>query len=75
MSAAIALSRQVLETGDASRYLGFLKSGGKQYPIDTLKAAGVDMTSPQPVESALQLFARRVDELAQLLSIDLSKSA
>jgi hypothetical protein len=33
------------------------------------------MTSPQPVESALQLFAQRVDELAQLLSIDLSKSA
>jgi hypothetical protein len=33
------------------------------------------MTSPQPVESALELFARRVDELAQLLSIDLSKSA
>ena len=38
MSAAIALSRQVLETGDPSRYLGFLQSGGKQYPIDTLKA-------------------------------------
>jgi hypothetical protein len=29
------------------------------------------MTSPQPVESALQLFAQRVDELAQLLNIDL----
>jgi oligoendopeptidase F len=75
MSAAIALSRQVLETGDPSRYLSFLQSGGKQYPIDTLKAAGVDMTSPQPVESALQLFAQRVDELAALLNIDLSKAA
>ena len=75
MSAAVALSRQVLESGDASRYLGFLKSGGKQYPIDTLKAAGVDMTSPAPVEAALQLFAQRVDELAQLLNIDLSKAA
>lgn len=71
MSAAIALSRRVLETGDPSRYLGFLKSGGKQYPIDTLKAAGVDMTSPAPVEAALQLFGRRVDELAALLGIDL----
>ena len=70
MSAAIALSRRVLETGDASRYLAFLKSGGKQYPIDTLKAAGVDMTSPAPVESALELFARRVGELAALLGID-----
>jgi len=72
MSAAIALSRQVLESGDASRYLGFLRSGGKQYPIDTLRAAGVDMTSPAPVEAALQLFARRVDELAALLNIDLA---
>ena len=75
MSAAVALSRQVLESGDASRYLGFLKSGGKQYPIETLKAAGVDMTSPAPVEAALQLFARRVDELAALLNIDLPKAA
>jgi oligoendopeptidase F len=75
MSAAIALSRQVLETGDPARYLGFLQSGGKQYPIDTLKSAGVDMTSPHPVESALELFAQRVEELAQLLNIDLSKSA
>ena len=71
MSAAMALSRQVLETGDANRYLGFLKSGGKQFPIDTLREAGVDMTSPAPVESALELFARRVDELATLLGIDL----
>ncbi len=75
MSAAIALSRQVLETGDPSRYLGFLKSGGKLYPIDTLKAAGVDMTSPAPVESALELFASRVDELAALLGIDLDQKS
>jgi oligoendopeptidase F len=75
MSAAVALSRQVLESGDAARYLGFLKSGGKQYPIDTLKAAGVDMTSPAPVEAALQLFSRRVDELAGLLGIDLESKS
>ncbi|MBE2180270.1 MAG: oligoendopeptidase F [Chthoniobacterales bacterium] len=71
MSAAMALARQVLETGDANRYLGFLKSGGKQFPIDTLREAGVDMTSPAPVESALELFAKCVDELASLLGIDL----
>jgi len=69
MSAAIALSRQVLETGDPSRYLAFLQSGGSQFPVDTLKAAGVDMTSPAPIQSALDLFARRVDELAGLLDI------
>ena len=73
MSAAIALSRQVLETGDPSRYLAFLQSGGRQDPIDTLKLAGVDMTSPTPVEAALQLFAQRVDELANLLKIDLNQ--
>ena len=71
MSAAIALSRQVLESGDASRYLGFLRSGGKLDPIDTLAAAGVDMTSPDPVDHALALFSRRVDELAAMLGIDL----
>ena len=73
MSAAIALSRQVLETGDPSRYLAFLQSGGRQDPIDTLKLAGVDMTSPSPVEAALQLFAQRVDELSTLLKIDLDQ--
>ena len=73
MSAAIALSRQVLQTGDPSRYLAFLQSGGRQDPIDTLKLAGVDMTSPTPVEAALQLFAQRVDELANLLKIDLNQ--
>ncbi len=71
LSASIALSRQVLATGDPTRYLGFLQAGGRQYPIDTLKAAGVDMTSPAPIEAALELFARRVDELAALLEIDL----
>jgi oligoendopeptidase F len=71
----LARDKRFLETGDPARYLGFLQSGGKQYPIDTLKLAGVDMTSPHPVESALELFAQRVEELAQLLNIDLSKSA
>lgn len=75
MSAAIALSRQVLETGDPSRYLGFLQAGGRRDPIDTLREAGVDMTSPAPIEAALQLFARRVDELAALLNIDLDTTS
>jgi len=72
-SGASTGSREAIELrdGDPSRYLGFLQSGGKQYPIDTLKAAGVDMSSPQPVESALQLFAERVEELARLLNINL----
>ena len=68
LSAAVALAQQVLESGDASRYLGFLRSGGSQLPLPTLAAAGVDMSSPAPVQSALQLFARRVSELESLLS-------
>ncbi len=70
MSAAVALSRQTLESGDPSRYLGFLKLGGSLPPLEALAAAGVDMTSPAPVENALELFARRVDELAVLLGMD-----
>lgn len=73
LSAAVALSRQVLEAkpGDdaaVTRYLGFLKSGGSKFPIPTLREAGVDMSSPAPVEATLQLFARRVEELETLLA-------
>lgn len=67
ISAAVALSEQVLQGGDASRFLGFLRSGSSQFPIPTLKAAGVDMSSPEPVEATLRLFARRVEELEGLL--------
>jgi oligoendopeptidase F len=69
MSAAVSLSEAVLEGGPAEvgRYLGFLKSGGSRFPLPTLEAAGVDMTSPGPVERTLALFARRVAELDALL--------
>jgi len=68
ISAAVALSQQVIESGDASRYLGFLRSGGSRFPIPTLRAAGVDMSSPAPIEATLRLFARRVGELEGLLA-------
>jgi len=67
ISAAAALAAQVLATGDASAYLGFLRSGGSKFPIETLQAAGVDMDSPAPVQAALDLFARRVSELEEIL--------
>ena len=67
LSAAVALSQQVLTSGDATKYLGFLKSGGSRFPIPTLREAGVDMSAPKPVEDTLALFARRVDELESLL--------
>jgi oligoendopeptidase F len=67
LSAAVSLSQQVLKEGKAERYLGFLKSGGLEFPLPTLAAAGVDMSSPAPIEATLALFARRVAELEELL--------
>lgn len=67
LSAAVALATQVLETGDAGRYLDFLKSGGSKFPVETLCEAGVDMSTPAPVQATLDLFARRVGELEQLI--------
>lgn len=67
LSAAAALARGVLETGETSRYLEFLASGGSRFPIETLAAAGVDMLTTAPVEAALDLFERRVAELEELL--------
>ena len=69
VSAAIALAERLLEKapGAVEAYLGFLKSGGSKFPLETLHAAGVDMTSPVPVESTLRLFDRRLSELEALL--------
>jgi len=67
MSAAVSLSEQVLATGNTGPYLGFLKSGGSKFPLPTLADAGVDMSTPAPIEQTLRLFARRVEELEELL--------
>ncbi len=69
ISAAVALSERVLagESGSVDAYLNFLRSGGSKFPLETLKAAGVDMTTPAPVESTLRLFERRLGELESLL--------
>jgi len=67
LSAAVALARQVLDTGDATRYLGFLRSGGSRFPVETLRDAGVDMSTPAPVQATLDLFSRRVGELEALI--------
>ena len=47
-------------------YLNFLKGGGSKYPIDLLKGAGVDMTSPEPVRIALNKFSGLVNQLETL---------
>ena len=69
LSAAVALSERVLNKtpGTVEAYLDFLKSGGSKFPLETLRQAGVDMASPEPVQSTLNLFDRRVSELEALL--------
>ena len=67
-SAAIALSRRILKEGEPAvkDYLNFLSGGCSKSPIDLLKGAGVDMTTPEPVNQALQLFDELLDEMEEL---------
>ena len=68
-SAAIALSRRILSEGAPAvkDYIEFLSGGCSKSPIDLLKGAGVDMTSPEPVENALKLFGELLDEMEELV--------
>ena len=68
-AAAIALSQRILEQGQPAvqDYLAFLSSGCSADPISLLRKAGVDMASPAPVASALNLFDSLVSELESLL--------
>lgn len=67
-SAAISLAKQILTEGAPAveRYLTFLKSGGSDYPLELLKKAGVDMTSPTPIREALAVFKELLDEMEAL---------
>jgi oligoendopeptidase F len=70
ISAAHALAAPILE-GSAQAveaYLSFLKAGSSLYPVDALKLAGVDMTRPEPVETAFEHLSAMIDQLEQLLS-------
>ena len=69
-SAAIALSRKILKEGESAvkDYIKFLSGGCSKSPIDLLKDAGVDMTSPEPVNQALQLFGELLDEMEALMA-------
>jgi oligoendopeptidase F len=69
LSAAIALSQRVLNGGEAelNDYQNFLKGGCSKFPLDLLRDAGVDLESPEPVDTALQHFGKLVDQLESLL--------
>ncbi len=69
ISGAHALAEGILagKAGAAEDYLQFLKVGRSVYPVDSLKLAGVDLTSPEPVEQTFDVLARYVDRLEQLV--------
>lgn len=71
ISAALALSEKVNagSMDEREAYLSFLKGGCSRYPIELLKIAGVDMTTPKPVEAAIHKFSSLVDELEKLLAL------
>jgi oligoendopeptidase F len=69
LSSAIALSQSVLHGGkkERDRYTRFLQSGGSQYPLDQLRAAGVDLKKPDTVNRAMVRFKELVTELGSLV--------
>lgn len=72
-SAATALSKQILEEGQTAvdRYINrFLKAGCSDYPINVLRAAGVDMESPEPIALACKVFEEKLTELENLLDVN-----
>jgi oligoendopeptidase F len=70
ISGAYALSGRILrgEPGAVDDYLGFLKSGGSMYPLDVLKKAGVDLTTPKPVEETFTVMESNIDRLEELVA-------
>lgn len=68
-SSATAIAEKILTEGKPAvdKYLEFLKSGGSNYPLELLKIAGVDLSTPQPIQDALDVFEKTMDELEELL--------
>ncbi|MBR2836417.1 MAG: oligoendopeptidase F [Coriobacteriales bacterium] len=67
-SASVALARKILTEGAPAReaYINFLRGGSSKAPIDLLKGAGVDMSTAEPIEAAIQVFADTVEQLREL---------
>lgn len=67
-SAATSFAKQILDEGQPAvdRYLGFLKSGGKDYSINILKEAGVDMSTQEPIKQAMSVFEGLIEQMEQL---------
>ncbi len=70
ISAALALVEDILDEGEsaAADYREFLRLGSREYPLELLRTAGVDMRSPEPVERAIGRYDDRLDELAEIVA-------
>ena len=68
ISAAQTLARQILREGAPAveRYLSFLRGGGSKTSIELLQGAGVDMTTPDPINAAIDVFEETVAEMEKL---------
>jgi oligoendopeptidase F len=68
-SSATAISNMILTEGKPAvdRYIKFLKGGGSDYPLELLKIAGVDLSTPKPVQDALNVFEEVLCELESLI--------
>ena len=65
-SCAVQISRHIIETGDASAYKQFLKTGGSDYPLNELKIAGVDLAGGEPVRACMKAFEEALNEFEKL---------
>jgi oligoendopeptidase F len=72
ISAAAAIVERVLEDGDsaAADYREMLAAGGSDYPLAVVELAGIDMSSPAPIESAVEVYDGYLDEIATLLELE-----
>lgn len=66
--AAMALSQRIMQEGESAvqDYRRFLSAGSSVPPLEALKLAGVDMTSPEPVRNALKIFQETIDQFRAL---------
>ncbi|TVX94594.1 oligoendopeptidase F [Paenibacillus agilis] len=67
-SAAQSFAKQILDEGQPAvdRYLGFLKSGGSDFSINILKKAGVDMSTPAPIEEGMSVLESLIEQMEQM---------
>ena len=73
LSCGLAIAEKVKDQGQPAvdAYLGMLTGGCSKAPLELLKGAGVDLTSPEAIESALERFDRTITELVELLEVEM----